>query len=79
MFKPATHAAAAVLYKTAVLNPDGTVACSRDFKRNLILDQGLNMIATKLWTECFAYCAVGTGSTPTKRDSGSVTFTRSRD
>jgi hypothetical protein len=77
MFKPATHAAAAVLYKTAVLNPDGTVARSRAFKRNLILDQGLNLVATNLWTACFAYCAVGTGSTATKRDSGSVTFTRS--
>jgi hypothetical protein len=75
--RPIIHAAAAVLYRTEILNPDGTLARARSFKRNLILDQGLNLVATTQWAACFAYCAVGTGTTATKRDSGSVTFSRS--
>ncbi len=68
---------AAVRYKTSVLNPDGSVARTRDFKKNLILDQGLNLVATTAWADCFLRCAVGTGTTVTQRDSGAVTFTRS--
>ena len=70
------RADAAVHYKTAAINPDGSVAWERGFKKNLILDNGLNMVATTAWVGCFANCAVGTGTNPTKRDSGAITFSR---
>ncbi len=68
---------AAVEYETSIINPDGSVAACRKRKRNLILDQGLNNVATQLWPQLFRYCAVGTGTNPIKRDSGAITFTRS--
>ncbi len=69
--------AAAVEYETFILNCDGSVASHRAPKRNLILDQGLNQVATTLWCNCFLNVAVGTGTDPVKRDSGTTTFTRS--
>lgn len=71
------HQSAEVHYTTEILNPDGTVAERRARKRNLILDGGLDMVANTVWASCFTHCAVGTGTRPTKRDSGSVTFSRS--
>lgn len=35
-------------------------------QRNLILDAGLDYIGTKSWFGAMLYCAVGTGTTPTK-------------
>lgn len=67
---------AEVLYQISVLNADGSVAQSMPTKRNLILDQGLNNKATQGWGKLFSRAAVGTGVTPTKRDSAAVTFTR---
>lgn len=51
-------------YKVMVMNRDGTVAEERPFANNLILDQGINNIlnGTANWANCFAYCAVGTGT-----------------
>lgn len=60
-----------------MLNADGSLASSRAKKRNLILDQGLDNAASVLWANLFAYAAVGTGTTPVKRDSGTIQFTRS--
>jgi hypothetical protein len=67
---------AAVEYETFILNPDGSVASHRKRKRNLILDQGLNLVATNAWCGCFNYCVVGTGTNPTKRKANPITFTR---
>ncbi len=36
------------------------------WQENLILDVGLDMIATGQWADCIGYGAVGTGNTPTK-------------
>ena len=68
---------AAVHYTVQVLNPDGSLAFALPRKRNLILDQGLNLAASHSWVALFSYAAVGTGTTPVKRDSGLTTFTRS--
>ncbi|HYC70005.1 MAG TPA: hypothetical protein VEB66_02290 [Opitutaceae bacterium] len=65
-----------VRYGIQVLNPDGSVAKRREMKRNLILDSGLDLVATNLIGNLTAYAAVGTGTTPVKRDSGAITFTR---
>ena len=73
MFNP--HCAAAVIYETFAVNPDGTEVRLHGAKRNLILDQGLNAVAGTAWANCFSYAAVGTGTRPTKRDSGTTTFT----
>lgn len=67
---------ACVHYELAVLE-GGRVVEQRARKRNLILDQGLNLVATTArWCELFSYAVVGTGTTPVKRASGAVTFTR---
>ena len=70
------HAAASVRYQITVLGPDGRVAFALPPKRNLILDQGLDGIAARTWTASFTAAVVGTGTTPTKRDSGAITFSR---
>ncbi len=68
--------AAEVHYTVEVLDADGRVARRLPRKRNLILDQGLNYIAEESWAAAFPRAAVGTGTTPTKRDSGAITFSR---
>jgi len=49
----------------------------QDFRPNLILDQGLNLVASTKILSCFTYCCYGDGTTPTARDSGTITATRS--
>ncbi len=66
---------AAVHYRLAILE-GGHEVLSVPRKRNLILDQGLNGIASRTWADSFSHAAVGTGTTPTKRDSSAITFTR---
>lgn len=73
------HTSAAVRYKTRILNADGTVFSERPWKNNLILDAGLDSVAAQSWVGQFEFCAVGTATTPVKRDSGSTTFSRSLD
>lgn len=67
--------AASVRYKTAAVNPDGSVTPLRDWHKNLILDSGLNRIAVDTWASSFTFAAAGTGTNPTERDSGAITIT----
>lgn len=67
---------AAVLYTVAVLDAAGREVRRLPRKRNLILDQGLNAVAARSWVANITHAAVGTGTTPTKRDSGAITFSR---
>ena len=70
------HTAAAVHYRTWILNPDGSVAQPpRAWKKNLILDAGLNQVATNRWAALTRYCAIGTGVPVLRRDSGATTLT----
>jgi hypothetical protein len=55
----------------------GNVIRETPWGPNLILDQGMDGLATKISVELFTYCAVGTGNTPTDADSGAVTATTS--
>jgi len=64
-----------VQYKTMIVNPDGSIAKENDFTSNLILDTGLDAPASNAWQRLIRYCAVGTGLTPTERDSGTTTVT----
>lgn len=67
--------AACVHYQTRILNADGTIFRERAFKKNLILDQGLNQVASTQWVGAFRYAVLGGGTSPTSRDSGVVTVT----
>lgn len=68
---------ARVRYRTKILNPDGSIARERDWHHNLLLDTGLDFVASNTWVGCFNYCAVGTGITPTNNPSSAITFTQS--
>lgn len=47
------------------------------FKRNLILDQGLDMIASLAWCDTFLVCVIGNGTTPTTDSGGASTVSQS--
>lgn len=69
--------AAQVHYRVSVLDARGREVRTLPRRRNLILNQGLDGIAVRTWVASFTSAAVGTGTTPTKRDSGAITFARS--
>jgi hypothetical protein len=46
-------------------------------QKNLILNQGLDQVATNVWADLMLYCSAGTGVTPTSDDSGTTTATQS--
>lgn len=74
------RAACAVTFSREILNADGTVARAFDPQKNLLLDQGLNYLGNgtiSAWQGMFTNCVLGSGTTPTRRDSGAITFTRS--
>jgi hypothetical protein len=73
------HQSAEVHYTIEVIDAAGRVARRLPRRRNLILDQGLDGIAARTWAASFTHAAVGTGTTPTKRDSGAITFSRTGD
>jgi hypothetical protein len=45
-------------------------------QRNLILNQGMDQVATNYWADLFVYCSAGTGTTPTSDDSSPTTATQ---
>lgn len=54
-------------YKCRVMNVDGSVAFEHPkWLPNLILDSGLDKIASMPWAQAFQFCVAGTGTTPTK-------------
>ncbi len=74
--QPVTHAAAQVHYTLSVLDSRGRTVRRLPTRRNLILNQGLDGIVTRSWVASFSHAVVGTGTDPTKRDSGAVTVSR---
>ena len=76
---PSIFQRACVRYRVEVLDASGRVLRRERRRRNLILDQGLDGIAVRSWAASFTYAVVGTGATPTKRDSGAVTVSRAGD
>ena len=65
-------------YKVQVVSPSGKVVEDRPWAKNLILDQGLNSIATRSWQASFTYCAAGIGNEPTQYLSSAVPCTLSQ-
>jgi len=63
-----------VEYETQILNADGTIAKRNPAKRNLILNAGLDLVATVALAGLTTSCAIGTGTKPVKRDSGTITI-----
>lgn len=68
------HSTAKVIYETQILE-NGRVIKRNAPKRNLLLDSGLDSWGARSFWDSFAYCVLGTGTTPTKRDSGAITVT----
>ncbi len=72
----APHAAASVRYRLEILDAAGLLVHRVPWKRNLILDQGLDAVAVRGWVQNFDYAVAGTGTTATRRDSGAITVSR---
>jgi len=63
-------------FKAQVLE-NGKVVRETDFAPNLILENGMNGLPTKLICDLFKYCAIGSDATPTFDSSGGITATAS--
>lgn len=65
-------------FRCQVLDAE-TMRVVRDhgWQKNLILDQGLNQVASYAWCDLFLVAAIGTGNTPTEDDSGASTANQS--
>jgi hypothetical protein len=73
------HQGAQGLYRVAVVDSaTGDVVWEqKEWKKNLILNQGMDAIASLTWADVFAYCAAGSGVTPTSEDSGATNASQS--
>jgi hypothetical protein len=70
----------AVTFTREIISQDGRLVRRFKPQKNLLLDQGLNNLGTGTvsgWANAFSYCVLGSGTTPTRRDSGTITFSRS--
>lgn len=68
------HLGLRVNYRREIINPDGSVAFRSPWRHNLILDSGLDKIGTTGICSCFSAGVIGTGTSPTERDSGATTI-----
>lgn len=66
-----------VEYARAAVNPDGSLAWSKPWKKNLVTDFGMNEIGRYRWSYLTRYLHLGNAvsPTPTRRAGGVVTFT----
>lgn len=64
-------------YKIEVLNEGGEVVKQYPWRKNLILDNGIDglFVGTWVFANAQAYCHIGTGNTPFVYSSGAVTAT----
>ena len=51
--------------------------CAQPWSPNLILDSGLDKLATVVWADTFLYAVAGTGNTPVSDDSSTTTVSQS--
>lgn len=51
-----------------VVNPDGSIAGSGE-KRNLIINDGMAAVKSRVWADCFTHCGASTGTVTTEHDS----------
>jgi hypothetical protein len=60
-------------YGLAVVGADGQIKRVRNMlAHNLILNQGMDAVASYSWANCMAFAAAGVGTTPTYRASGAA-------
>jgi len=73
------HQTARGLYKVAVVDAltKEVVWEQKDWGKNLILNNGMDQVASRVWEDCFRYGVAGTGVTPTNVSSGGVTASQS--
>ncbi len=73
------HQAARGLYKVAVVDARTreVVWEQKDWRKNLILNNGMDRVALAAWCDCFTYGIAGNGTTPTNRSSSEVTASQS--
>lgn len=64
-----------VLVVPKVMKPDGTIV-EYPKRHNLILNSGLEALATHYTADCFLYAGVGIGTPPTFRASGTITVSK---
>lgn len=69
------HNSLHIEYHTEILDGEGRTVSSRPPKRNLLLDSGLDNLAGQAFWFSFSNVVLGTGTAPTKRDSGAATVT----
>jgi len=68
------HAGMGVEFETFIINPDGSEYQVGKKQKNLLLDTGLDKIGAGTGVcACFSNAAVGTGTNPVLKDSGSIT------
>lgn len=74
------HNEISVIYETQILDgKTGRVVKRNAPKPNLILDSGLNGLASRSSWASFSHCVLGDGTTPTKLDSGGITVSITGD
>ncbi|MGV0949194.1 MAG: hypothetical protein ACOYB3_00885 [Azonexus sp.] len=66
------------MYKVLVVDADTeAVVYESDWSKNLILNQGMDQVASKTWVELFEYGVCGTGTSPNSIDSSTDTISQS--
>lgn len=73
---PTISQKASVEYQLEVVE-NGRVVYTHPKKRNLILNIGLDQVASNSWIANLGFISVGSNTVPVKRDSGTTTFSRS--
>jgi hypothetical protein len=73
------HQAARGIYRVEVVDArtKEVVWAQKDWGKNMILNNGMDHVATEVWCQCFTYGIAGTGVTPTNRISAEVTADQS--
>jgi hypothetical protein len=69
---PNLSQALSVRFRRDVLQA-GIIVKTSDWCNNLILNSGMDLLATQRITDAFSVLVLGTGTAPTKRDSGNIT------
>lgn len=70
------HTSASVDFQVAVIARDGTVRDRGPWRKNLILNQGLDRAAVTMWCDLFTAAIVGTGEVVIRRDGEAIAFSQ---
>jgi hypothetical protein len=77
MLKVGVQQSASIRFRTAIRNSDGTYAKVNPWRKNTIMDVGLDALGnTHCWNACLGYCALGTSNDGNRRDTSPVTVSQ---